>query len=236
MSRPRKGAVVEWVEHPVTKRRAAVRLDRGSMIFFTREVETDQNSPTFESRSGEEVRTWVLEQLARTTDANNMTWVPVIEVQQDGDVRHMYRDETETHGESLSVTVKRYYLGLTRDEREWRGLPWESCHPDSAAQVPENERYAASSRYDEGPKSERLNGYTKPFRLPAFLSRSRGDKAVLPYTEELWQGLLLVVQHLANSRVTLRELISTKKGVETLTLVGAGKTHLRIAATSEGEG
>lgn len=29
-----KGAVVEWVEHPVTKRRAPIRLDKSRMTFF----------------------------------------------------------------------------------------------------------------------------------------------------------------------------------------------------------
>ncbi len=36
-----KGAVVEWVEHPQTKRRAAIRLFKPTMTFFATEREDE---------------------------------------------------------------------------------------------------------------------------------------------------------------------------------------------------
>jgi len=42
-----EGAIVEWVEHPVTKRRAPIRLDKGRMTFYARENDNDVTSEPF---------------------------------------------------------------------------------------------------------------------------------------------------------------------------------------------
>lgn len=226
-----KGAIVEWVEHSKTKRRAAIRLDRGSMTFWARADEADLQSEPYTSQKGSEVRAWLLKQLAFTTDENIMEWVPVVKIEHGGERRHRYRDEAQTFGDSLSVEIDRFYLGLTRDQREWRKLRWESCDPTSLTVVPENERYAASDRYAEGPKSEKLNkvyGTEKPFRLPSFKDKYQGEETVIPYTPELWAGLLLIVEQMERSRKTLRELVGTKAGIARLAEVGAGHVPLQL--------
>ena len=59
-----KGAIVEWVEHDKTKRRAPIRLDKRNMTFFAREDDTDFRKEPFQSKDGGEVRRWLKHRLA----------------------------------------------------------------------------------------------------------------------------------------------------------------------------
>ena len=232
MTKQYKGAIVERVEHPATKRTGVIRLDKRSMTFFARENDTETTHEPFASSSGHEVREWLLEQLKHTTDANNLEWIPVVQIEHGGDSHHYWRDSSkEEFSESVKLEIKRYYLALTRDKREWRQLPWESIDSASSTCLPENERYAASRKYAEGPKSPNLNSYTHAFRLPAFEGRGdHRDKVVLPFTPELWDGLCLIVKRIKDAREVIAELVGTKKGVETVTEVGAGRKQLLLSS------
>lgn len=228
-----KGAVVEWVEHRSTKRRAPIRLDKSNMTFFAWEkVEDMPTIDPFHSKDGGEVRAWLYKQLARTSDADRLEWLPVIEVRAKGERAYRYRDDDDGKGEEIEVNVSRYWLALTRDKREWRKLRWVECDPESAGAIPEDDRYAASSRYADGPKAVSTNHYTTPtvFRLPSV--GGRGERNVLHYTPELWRALMMVVKQVEASRKILQDLVGTKAGIATLAEVGAGKTPLQIAAAA----
>lgn len=229
-----KGAVVEWVEHRNTKRRAPIRLDKSSMTFFAWEkVEDMPTIDPFHSKDGGEVRAWLYKQLARTSGADALDWQPVIDVRAHGDRKYRYRDDDDGDGQEIEVEIARYWIALTRDGREWRKLKWAACDPDSAGTIPESERYAASDRYADGPKAVATSSYVKPtvFRLPSV--GERGGRNVLLYTPELWRALKMVVKQVEASRRILQDLVGTKAGIATLAEVGAGKTPLQIAATAK---
>lgn len=230
-----KGAIIQWVEHPTTKRKAPIRLDKRSMTFFAREDDSDPSVDPFSSKDGAAVEAWLYERLKYTTAENNMEWVPAIHVTWGGETEHQYRDQQQLHGESVEVTIDRVWLGLTRDRVEWRTLRWSQGDPDHADCVPENERYAQSSHHALGPKSPalhdtRLGRREKPFRLPSYGYGYRTRHAWLPYTDELWQGLLMVVAAIKHSRKSLADLLGTKAGIETVSAVGAGQQPLQLMA------
>lgn len=227
-----KGAIIERVEHPKTKRTGVVRLDKGGMWFFARENDTDLLTEPFASKDGGEVRDWLLKQLAHTTAEDRLEWLPAVEIEygSGGTDHHSYRDETEKHTAGFDLTIRRYWIALTRDQREWRDLRWDQCDEESPTCVPENERYAQSDKYGKGPKAELVYG-DKPFSFPCF--KGRGDKVVLPYTPELWHGLLLVVEQLRQAEKSLQEMVSTKHGVAGLTEIGAGKVMLLLTPSTK---
>lgn len=228
MSRELKGAVVEWVEHPTTKRRAPIRLDKGSMTFFAREDDKDLRSEPFQSKNGSEVRAWLYKQLAFTTEQDRLEWRPVIKIEHDSSRRFRYRDESQVYGETLAVEIDRFYLALTKDERTWQKIEWEACDPESQGFIAENERYAESKRYAQGPKSESIGSHNKPFRLPSFEPSGDGAKSVVPYTPELWEGLKLIVEKIAEQRKLLKTMLSTRSGVKLVAEVGAGRIPLQL--------
>jgi hypothetical protein len=200
------------------------------MTFYAREVDSDFLTEPFQSKNGAEVRAWLRQRLALTTDENNIEWRPVIMVVRDGESEHQYREQEERSAESVGITIDRFWFGLTRDEQEWRALRWVQGAAESAVCVPENERYAASTKHGLGPKNPRLRDYPneKPFRLPSYEERYRSVVAYLDYTPELWAGLHIIVRTIANSRKALDDLIRTKRGVATLAAVGAGQQPLQL--------
>lgn len=222
-----RGAVVEWVEHKKTKRRAPIRLDKSSLTFFAWENDTDRQGDPYASKDGREVRLWLEKQLSYTTDSSTMTWIPAVRVEYGGERRWRYRDEQQVHGENVKLEINRFYVGLTRDEREWRRLPWEACDPKSSTFIPENERYAASTPQGEGPKSPKINDHNKPFRLPHY---TRDGDAILQYTPELWKGLLTLIKQIELARVTLVDLVGTKEGVTALKDLGSGHATLQLTS------
>lgn len=227
-----RGAVVEKVESRVTKRTGVVRLDKRSMTFFAREVDTDFPTQPFASKDGATVRNWLQTQLDRTSAADRLDWVPVVEVKAGGEGgHHYYRDDKQEHEQSLSITINRYYLALTHDEREWRKLQWEACDPKSVGNVPENDRYAQSHKYGEGPKTQ--NPGEKPFILPSYKPHRYSGGTVLHYTPELWKGLLLIVKQIEAQRKLLAELIGTKDGIAGVAEIGAGRQTLRLSPPKE---
>lgn len=231
MPRHLKGAIVEWVEHDKTKRRAPIRLDKSSMTFFAREDDTDVTKEPFASKDGGDVRRWLKQRLALTTNENNIEWQPVIKVKHGGEPAHRYREMEEFNGESIEVEIDRLWMGLTRDGYEWRTLRWVQADPESPACVPENERYAVSSKHGLGPKNPRLREAgtrEEAFRLPSFETRYGGSTAYLRYTPELWQGLLVIVRTIAESRKTLKDLLGTNKGIEQVAAIGAGRQQLLL--------
>lgn len=232
MRRDLRGAIVEKIEHRVTKRTGVIRLDKRSMTFFAREDDANPLIEPFASKNGAEVKNWLKTQLSHTTVQDQLEWIPVIRIENDSEPRHRYRDQAQLHGEKLDVDFERFYVALTRDEREWRRLPWEACNPDSTGFIEENDRYAQSHRHYCGPKHDSvIRGLDKPFRLPSF----DGDKATVKYTPELWQGLLLILKQITGARETLTQMIGTKSGIETVAEIGAGKTPLLLAAPAKGE-
>lgn len=229
-----RGAIIEHIEHPKTKRVGVIRLDKKRMMFYARENDADAMTEPFANANGFLVKQWLLEQLKFSTDAQNMDWQPVISISSEGERdRYSYRDQKEYHGESIEVKIDRYYIGLTRDERQWLKLSWAECDPKSTSHVPENERYGVALKYGIGPKSPDISDHNKPFRFPSFKDGYRRDESILPYTPELWAALTEILETLARSRETLKNLITTKAGIETLKTVGAGKIPLLLAAGSE---
>jgi len=225
-----RGGIVEWVEHRVTKRRAPIRLDKGRMMFWARPVDGDETVKPFSSTEGRKVRDWLMEQLARTTEADRLEWVPVIAINHERDRHGYYREEPEVKQADLSLKVERYWIALTKDEREWRKLAWAACDPRSSGCVPDNDRYSQSSEYDYGPKSDQLSYHTKPFILPSYRgSRRARESTVLPYTAELWAGLLLLIKQIKSSGKTLEDLVGSKAGMEVMMELGAGTKVLSLS-------
>ncbi len=223
-----RGAIVEKVESRKTHRTGVIRLDKRSMEFWARADDTDTTQEPFVSKDGREVRAWLLKQLDRTSEADRLEWIPVVQVSYGGESSHRYRED-HTTGHSLKVEMDRYWLALTHDKREWRKLPWDSCDPDSPVVVPENDRYAASRRYAEGPASQSLGENTKAFRLPSFKSSYySGRDTVLEYTPELWKGLLAVIEAIKTARGTIEQMLGTKQGVAVVAEIGAGKAQLLL--------
>lgn len=228
-----KGAIVKHVEHTVTKRTGVIRLDKRHMWFFARENDLDLLTEPYAAKDGGDVEAWLLLQLKHTSADNNMEWIPVVAIEHGGDSHHYYRDSSQQEqSESIDVTLKRYFIGLTRDEREWRKLDWEECDPASSTCIPDNERYAASRKYGIGPKGDR-SSFEKPFRLPHFTERGSGDKIVVAFAPELWAGLVLIVKQIKLARENIAKLVGTKEGVATLAEIGTGRTPLLLTAPKE---
>jgi len=223
-----KGQVVEKVEHQTTKRVGVLRLHKPSMTFFARENDNEVDEPPFKSKDGREVRNWLLEQLARTTAANNLDWLPVVKITHGGTESHRYRDMEEFNGESLEVEFDRFFIALTNDQREWRKLPWSSCDPESSTMLADEQRYAASNKYAEGPKSPNLSSYNRPFQLPHFEGRKDGE-VVLRWTPELWEGLLKIVKQIRAARKLIATTVGTKDGLAELTALGAAKKQFLLS-------
>lgn len=233
--RPLRGKVVEVVTHPVTKRAGKIRMDK-HLWFFARENDLDTLAEPFSSKSGGEVKAWLLEQLKHTTGDNNLEWQPVIQIEHGGDSRHYYRDSSkEEYQESVELEIKRFWLALTRDQREWRQLPWEACDEDSSTFLPDNDRYAASRKFAFGPKAER-SPYDEAFRIPSFGLRGHGAKITVAFTPDLWAGLLLITKQLKAARVLIEDLVGTKKGVAAVSQIGAGTGQLLLVASTDQKG
>lgn len=232
MSRSYKGAVVQKVVHPKTKREGVIRLDKRTMTFFAREFDAEYTTEPFASTNGTEVERWLMEQLKRTAGDNNLEWIPVIEVETGGASHHYYRDDSkENHKEDIGLRIKRYYIALTRDEREWRVLKWEEVDENSVTCVPDNEKYAASRNYALGPKSPQLTNYTRAFKLPDYADKRDDHMTVkVAYTPELWAGLKQIIATLKMARKQIKELVGTKKGNEAVVLIGEGKTPLLLTS------
>lgn len=225
MSRHWKGAIIERVEHPKTKRCGVVRLDKGSMTFFAREDDTDARIDPFHSDDGSAVRSWLLKQLGRTTGENNLTWVAVIEIDvgEGGSYYDRDDDDEDTKRQaSMKVEITRYWIALTKDQREWRKLKWNEANPDSPTCIPDDERYASSENYRDGPKADpnKIRYGHGVFRLPSFANKRGGGETVLPYTIELWAALAEIVENVKASRKTLNDLLMTKEGLGTLHQIG----------------
>lgn len=218
MSRHLKGAIVEWVEHPKTKRRTPLRLDKRTMTFFGREHDEEAQTEPFSSKDGDEVRRWLLEQLKHTQDGESLEWLPVVKIKIEGRDWYGYRDQPEHRSESVELTLDRYWIALTHDQREWRQLVWNACIDDSVGFIADAERYAESRRYGDGPKSQNLSDDTKPFRLPQL--SHQGEDCVLLYTPELWAALQSIAEMIKTARENLEKLVGTKTGVARLLEVG----------------
>ncbi|SRR6266516_1131673 len=225
-----KGAIVEKIEHPTTKRAGVVRLDKRSMTFFAREDDSDLTAEPFASKDGAKVHAWLRVRLGHTTQKDRLDWVPVIEIKNDSKSGYRYRGEENMHGEQLDVEIDRFWIALTQDEREWRKITWVEGDLKSSGSIPENDRYAQSRRFGQGPKSTELTSWNKPFVLPSFL---REGQVVVPYTPELWKGLLQVIRQIAATRELLKEMIGTKDGIAAVTEIGAGRQTLRLAQPKE---
>lgn len=233
-----KGAIVQTVRDERTKREAPMRLDKSDMTFWAM-AGSEPSSPYFQSKDGGEVELWLERELAKTSENDRLVWFPVVEVAVRDDNHGWSRPRTKDNDitTGFSVDVERYFIALTRDEREWRRLDWEQCDDDSPGCVPPNDRYAQSHNYAKAPKHELFKpGATtygvrdKPFVLPSMAKLGSGAKSVLPYTPELWAGLLQVVQRIDAERAALDKLTGTKAGLDVLAKVGAGTLPLRIGA------
>lgn len=232
MSKEYRGGVIERVEHPVTKRTGVIRLDKRHMTFFAREVDNDPKSPPYADSSGFKVKQWLLEQLKHTTAADRLDWIPVIQIEHGGDTHHYYRDTSkEEQSESIKIEIKRYFIALTRDGREWRSLQWEEVDETSSTCLPENDRFAGSRNYGHGPKSDKIRDQADAFRLPSFEQRGYGGmdrKVVVAYTPELWQGLMLIIQTIRAARAQIAKLVNTNDGIKMVAAIGSGKETLLL--------
>lgn len=220
-----RGAVVEKVVHPKTKRSGVVRLDTRSMTFWAREVDTDTRLPVYSNASGDAVRSWLMEQLARSTAADLLEWEPVIEIEYGaGDPYSRYEAGP---GARIEIGFTRYYLALTKDKAAWRKLSWAEGDPKSAGALDPLDRFAASTEYGRGPKAPQRHQWDTPFTLPNFREGGRrGNKAVVRYTPELWAGLSEVVTMVERAGNIIADLVGTKQGVAQLATGGLAGVKL----------
>lgn len=235
MARERKGAIVEKFVHDTTKREAVIRLDKGPMIFFTQIEGAGGIIERFEDKDGRVVREWLRKELAHTTDAMDMTWLPVIEVRvSDGDRYGRGRGDDERASEKIDLEIDRYYIATTPNKQEWRKLKWAEADPASATKIEDGLMYAQSDRFKNGPKwkpvaSDYYGRNDKPFVLP---SMGDGGRSYVEYTPELWAGLQHVLATLKHARTEIEKLIATKQGFARLTAIGNGTQQLQIAERS----
>lgn len=239
MTQKRSGSRIETFTHRKTGRSADVRLEKRSGLFFA-EIPVGPGIPpdTTESRDVREVRNWLEEKLATTTNDFVLDWQPVVEVaHSDGD-RGWSRRETNDAG--VRVYFERYWIALTPDQTEWRKLAWEHGDEEHSGYLEPEHRYAASERYRPGPEGERRTerewrrGFKeadKVFKIPFFEPNPGGDpRSYLPYTPALWAGLEGILAAIKDARAGVAKLIGTKAGLAVLNEIGSGKATLQLTS------
>jgi hypothetical protein len=236
MRRQVSGSIVKRITHPKTKRTGTIRLDKS--MYFTGTVDDDEKVSPLRSMDGRQVERDLTVLLSKTTAAGRLKWLPVVEIENKSEARDTSR-ERRGHvrgghygGEKLDAAISRYWIALTTDKTEWRSLKWEECDPESPTCIEENDRFAASEKFKEGPKSKIVGRFgEKPFTLPHFADGSwSGAVTILPYTPELWAGLVAALEKITEARETLERLTTTKAGIATLVEVGAGRLQLALSA------
>lgn len=233
-----KGARVEIVTDDKTKRTGELRLDKSRMMFYA-ELGEGETYQAVQSRDGRLVRDWLAGHLKKTTTAQHLNWVPVVEVSVKTEGRGYSRGDRSIEMEaSIAFNVKRYYLGLTLDKSEWRALEWNEADPDSSTALAVDERFTASKHFRDGPgakKDGHMHG-EKKFTIPFFSSTSYyddGQKSYLPYTKELWDGLRVIESTIKAQKKTLDAMLRTKDGIASVVALGAGNGQLLLTAPSQ---
>lgn len=225
----RKGAVVTRIKDKKTGREGAVRLDKGTMMFFARVPDVEltietKGRPYFESRDGKEVERWLALQLKKDEKPHALTWLGVIEIEFDVSTesgRYSRDSHAQERKIKVGVEIDRFLIALSEDETQWLKLKWAECDEKSSAYVEPEDRLQRAERFKNGPKAQ-LHSWDKAFKLPVYYDGHN----YLAYTDELWAGLNEVIDTLARSGDTLKALMTTKKGIATIAEVGAGLKRL----------
>lgn len=233
MGRERKGAIVERIKNPKTKREGVLRMEKGSFMFFCRlpdEELTAENSHSreyFESKDAAEVKSWIQERIKKSEKKHRLDWKPVIQVDFDRpDTGGRRRRDDEQREIRISAEMTRFYVALSQDRTQWLKLDWDNVDPSSATALDEDDRLSHAENFRKGPAAKKEESYysrtVKPFTLPLI----EGDRSYVAFTEELWAGLNEVMDTLERSAVTLVEMLGTKKGLAAIADVGAGLKRL----------
>lgn len=220
------------IEHPVSKRTAEIRVDKGSGEFAC-EIGDMEKVGTLR-----EVQTWATGMLKKH-EKTLLAWVPVIYAHVEGD-RYGYsrraRDEDDDRSVEVKVKAERFWIAkASRDpngNEVWRKIHWIQGDVTDSGAIAEEDRYEASTIYRE-PREERYYGNSEtPARKKGWvrLPEVQGSYYLLAYTPELWAGIQHVIDTIENEEKIINKLFQTKEGQETLSKLGSQPELLRLTA------
>lgn len=232
MSDRERGAIVEKVEHPQTKRTAEIRLNKRNMEFSC--VIGDLSK---ESKDGGEVKRWALATL-KQKEKIVLDWKPVIRAKVKGGDAKWYREEEGSQEKNAEIEIEadRFWIALASKDADrnevWRWIKWVLNDPESGAAKSPEDLFGESKIFrkpeprDYGEQSAaEKRGW---LRLPEI---SHGHY-LLEYTPELWAGLTHVIDVVENEAAVLDRLLNTKQGRESLVAIGLGTQQLQLTAGS----
>jgi hypothetical protein len=203
------GKIVGYETDEVSKVKTPIRLLSDRMVFYARVGEA-----TTENKDGDVVRKWVREQMKLV---RNVTWTPIIIIEYESTGKPSAPHFNGRYLEAaimgkIDFTARRTYAA--RMGQAARELDWKE----------HDEIQDPAARVDES--------YSLPYpahvleNLPYRVKRRWKDdqiEIVFPYDENLWAGLVGIIQSIERSRVALKAILKDEGDAGAfLRLVGSG--------------
>lgn len=192
-----------------------IYLDKEDMVFTASIGESVERK-----KDGVQVRNWAYEQLKAIS---TLTWLPVISVLDVGEsnsTKYQYNGlKLDLH--EIKIDLNRFYVA-SLPNGEVRTVAWD---------VPVERRMTRQG----GPNI--WVGRNTPFQLDGgkVVPMHSGDTHILPYSEELWEGLQQLCKGIDELRSRLHLLIEDKEGVTKLIEVGRNFSRLLSAPAEENQ-
>lgn len=151
-----------------------------------------------------------------------MEWFGLIEIDLDND-NHSFRNDPE--GATITFKHKRFWVSKS-PAGEFFSCPWEVDEEHRKAKM---EKYGVSGGYHrryhhDNTRHDMLTIIGLPLGAP--LEKERGTY-LLDYTEELWQRFEGLVAGIEAMQRTIKDLVSTRKGLAQLLTGGGDKLLLK---------
>lgn len=143
----------------------------------------------------------------------SMKWFPLIKIDTGADRYNSQGDQRA----DLKITIERFLVSAS-PAGQWFSVGWAV---DPAHRKSEMSDYS-ENRYGRGGMGSRLNIIGLPLKAPL---KTSDDTYLMDYTEELWDKLFAIVQGVHALRKKISDLVSSKKGLESL-LLGGGEQLL----------
>lgn len=194
-----RGRVVGEATHTVAGVKVEIRLYKKDLIFFAEyagEFFTDQDAKKLKAR------VW-----AYIEETFNLEWIPVIQVAETQPFCH----HISAHAEYMGIVIDRFYYAYTQGGR-LRKAPFYLIE---CAEDPGKEAGEAWTWRDGGK-------FAPPCEAGRHLVQDAKRVFYLPYSIEVWTGLLELIKTLARAKQRLHEIVgATEVGMEQLAAVGA---------------
>lgn len=210
------GRVVGEVKHAVSGIKVEIRLYKKELLFYA-----DYAGTRFQNTDSKALNRQVLEYINQTY---SLTWIPAIQVKE----TTPFAEQHHTQADYMGLAISRFYYAYTAN-RWLRQENWNYYNLPSTDKTKVTGRAWTwmPPRYGD-----------KPFEPPCEWVKTHDVQNIyyLPYSDEVWEGLLEMIRTLARAKLRLREIVGgSEAGMEQLAAVGAEIMKALPATTGEGD-